>query len=233
MNTDTIVRGNERFDDLNLNNLKIIQNSDFFCFGIDSVLLSNFAKVKKNELVLDLGTGNGIIPILLSAKTLGRMFIGIEIQKECVDMANRSVIYNNLTSRIKIMEGDIKDLSSHFDNMSFDVITTNPPYMPNGDGIICEYNAKSIARHELLCNLEDVISGSSKLLKNNGRFYMVHRPHRLVDILSLMRKYRIEPKLIKFVQASLDKQPNMVLIEGVKNGGAWLTVSEPLIIYND
>ncbi|MGN0291265.1 MAG: tRNA1(Val) (adenine(37)-N6)-methyltransferase [Lachnospiraceae bacterium] len=222
---------NERIDDLQTNGYYIIQNPKKFCFGMDAVLLSGFAQVKKGEKALDLGTGNGIIPILLEAKTEGEHFIGLEIQKDNVDMARRSVAMNGLQEKIEIVAGDIKDASERFGASSFDVITTNPPYMIGQHGLKNENEAKTIARHEILCDLEDVLRESSRLLRERGRFYMVHRPFRLAEILSKMVEYRIEPKRMRLVYPYIDKEPNMVLIEGLKGGNSRITVEKPLIVY--
>lgn len=223
----------ERLDDLHRNQLKIIQNPDKFCFGMDAVLLSGFAKVKEKERLLDLGTGTGIIPILLSAKTSGEHFTGLEIQEDSADMARRSVAFNHLEEKITIVTGDIKEASQIFGAASFDVVTSNPPYMDHHHGLVNPQMPKAIARHELLCNLEDVISQASKLLKPNGRFYLVHRPHRLADIMMLMKQYRLEPKRMKLVYPYVDKEPNMVLIEGLRGGKPMIKVEAPLIVYQE
>ena len=223
----------ERLDDLGRKNYKIIQNPDGFCFGMDAVLLSGYAKVKKGQRVLDLGTGTGIIPLLLSAKTEGIHFTGLEIQEESADMARRSVALNGLEEKIEIVTGDIKDASARFGASSFDVITTNPPYMIGQHGLQNGNEAKTIARHEILCDLEDILRESSRLLREHGRFYMVHRPFRLAEILSKMCAYRIEPKRMRLVYPYADKEPNMVLIEGLKGGKPRMTVEKPLIVYQE
>lgn len=228
---ESILLPGERFDDLQRNGYKIIQNPQKFCFGMDAVLLSGFARVKKAERVIDLGTGTGIIPILLEAKTPGEHFTGLEIQPESADMAARSVRYNGLEDRISIVTGDIKDAANLFGASSFDVVTSNPPYMTKEHGLVNDADAKTIARHEVLCSLEDLISQTAKLLKPNGRCYFVHRPFRLVEILSMMSAYQVEPKRIQFVYPYVDKEPNMVLIEGVRGGKSRVTVEKPLIVY--
>ncbi len=222
---------NERLDELHRNGYKIIQDKGRFCFGMDAVLLSGFARVKQGEKVLDLGTGTGIIPILLEAKTDGEHFTGLEIQPESADMASRSVAYNDLQDKIDIVVGDIKDASQRFGASSFDVITTNPPYMIGQHGIKNDQDAKAIARHEILCDLDDILRGSAKMLKPSGRFYMVHRPFRLAEIFSKMIEYRIEPKRMQLVYPFVDKEPNMVLIEGLRGGKSRITVEKPLIVY--
>lgn len=228
---EEILKPGERLDDLQRKGYQIIQNPEKFCFGIDAVLLSEFAKVKSGENVVDFGTGTGILPILLEAKTKGSQFIGLEIQDESADMARRSVSYNGLEDKIEIVTGDIKDALSIFGASSFHVVTCNPPYMANQQGIINPKDAKAIARHEILCNLEDVISQGSKVLKQRGRMYLIHRPNRIVDIMNLMRKYHIEPKRMRFVHPYIDKKPTMVMIEGLKGGNPELIVEPPLIMY--
>ena len=223
----------ERLDDLQRNGYKIIQNPQKFCFGMDAVLLSGFAKVKPGETVIDLGTGTGIIPILLEAKSRGQHFVGLEIQEESADMAARSVSYNGLENKISIQVGDIKDAAKQFGASSFDVVTSNPPYMTKNHGLVNDGDAKNIARHEILCDLEDVIFSTAKLLKPGGRCYFVHRPFRLVEILSLMSQYKIEPKRMQLVYPYVDKEPNMVLIEGLRGGKSRLTVEKPLIVYKE
>lgn len=229
MNNNFTLRDGERLDDLHRNGYHVIQNPKSFCFGIDAVLLSDFARVKKGECVLDLGTGTGIVPILMEAKTDGRQFTGLEIQEESVDMARRSVLGNGLTEKIEIVHGDIKEIKGIFAQRTFDVVTTNPPYM--NAGFVGETSAKSIARHEILCTLEDIIAGAASVLGTKGRFYMIHRPNRLTDIIAMMRKHKIEPKTLRFVQPFVDKDPTMMLIEGAKDGNAWLNVLPPLVVY--
>jgi tRNA1Val (adenine37-N6)-methyltransferase len=229
---DNLVRSDERLDDLQINGYKIIQHPDKFCFGMDAVLLSGFATVNEGEKALDLGTGTGILPILLEAKNKGEHYTGLEIQRESAEMASRSVKYNDLQDKIDIIEGDIKDASAIFGKASFEVVTSNPPYMTNHHGLKNPSDAKAIARHELLCSLDDVVRETAAVLMPKGRCYFVHRPLRLVEIFEAMRKYKIEPKRMRLVYPYVDKQPNMVLIEGVRGGGAQLTVEPPLIVYD-
>lgn len=233
MSNGIILSEGERLDDLQLNNCQIIQNPEKFCFGMDAVLLSGFAKIKKGETVLDMGTGTGILPILLAAKTEGRSFTGLELQAESADMARRSVSLNSMQDRIDIVDGDIKEASHIFGAASYDVVVTNPPYMNENHGIINPDAPKAIARHEIKCNLEDVIGQAAKVLKVNGRLYMVHRPFRLVDIMELMVKYKLEPKKLRMVYPYADREPSMVLVEAIKGGKRRLTVEKPLIIYNE
>ena len=231
---DISLEKNERIDDLQCNGLKIIQNKDGFCFGIDSVLLSDFAKnIRNNSIVLDLGTGTGIIPILLCGKTKLKKIVGVEVQEEVADMAKRSAKLNNLEHKFEIINKNILELKSIYDANSFDVIVTNPPYKKINTGIKNENEKKLISRHEILANLEDFISVSSRLLKDKGEFYMVHRPERLSDIFFYMRKYKIEPKEIRMVYSNKNVAPKMVLIKGVKNGNVFLKFRENLYIYDE
>ncbi len=227
------INSNERIDDLQIKGYKLIQDPEMFCFGVDAVLLSDFAKAKEGDEVIDLCTGNGVIPILLAAKTDAKHITGLEIQEKSADLAIRSVKLNGLDEKISIVCGDIKEAVGLFKAASFNVVTVNPPYMNENHGLVNDFSPKAIARHELLCTLEDVISVSAKLLCPGGNLYMVHRPHRLVDIIELLRKYRIEPKRIRFVHPYQDKEPNMVLIEANRGGRANLIVEKPLIIYKD
>lgn len=228
------LKENERIDDLQYKNLKVIQKMDGFCFGVDAVLLASFAKdMKRNDLVVDLCTGTGVVAILLAGKTTAKEIIGVEIQEEYVEMAQRSVTMNHLEERVKMMHQDLKDLKTVIGAGTVDAITVNPPYKKKGSGIINDVDSLTIARHEVYCTLEDVIKESSRMLKTNGSFYMVHRPERLVDIFCLMRKYQIEPKRIRLVHPSVGKVANIVLIEGTKNGRSFLKMEKPLYIYDE
>ena len=227
------LKESERIDDLQRNNLKIIQDPDRFCFGMDAVLLSGFATAREGERVLDLGTGTGIIPILMSAKTKAKELIGLEIQADSADMALRSVRLNDLEDKVKIIQGDIKEAESLFDAASFDVVTSNPPYMINSHGLQNPEAPKAIARHEVSCTLEDVVAAAARCLKSGGKFYMVHRPFRLAEIMVVMHEHRLEPKRMQLVYPFVDKEPSMVLIEGVRGGKSRITVEKPLIIYEN
>lgn len=228
------LKKNERIDDLEFEDLKIIQNIDGFCFGIDSVLISDFAKnIRKNSVVVDLGTGTGIISILLSKKTLAKKIYGVEIQKEVCEMAKRSVLLNNLQDKIEIINEDIKEISEKLGLQMCDVVVTNPPYKKYGTGLLNEKESKIISRHEKECTLEDVIKQSFKILKDKGSFYMVHRPDRLVDIIFLMRKYKIEPKELRIVYSNMTSKAVLILIKGIKNAGEELKLINPLYIYNE
>ena len=223
----------ERIDDLGCKDLKIIQNSEWFCFGMGAVLLANYCDIKKDSLVVDLGTGTGIIPILLSGKTSAKKIYGIEIQKEVAEMANRSVILNNLESRIEIKNIDLKEATRELGKNIFDVVTSNPPYMPDNSGLKNKMDNKTISRHETKCNLRDVIKTARDLLAHNGRFFMVHRPNRIVDILTLLREYNLEPKSIRFVHPKAGKSPNLILIKSVKASRPDLKFEDPLYIYRE
>jgi tRNA1Val (adenine37-N6)-methyltransferase len=226
-----VCREDERIDDLQRNGYHIIQKKNGFCFGMDAVLLSGFATVKKGERAIDLGTGTGIIPILLTAKTEGEHFTGLEIQPEVADMAARSVRLNGLEDRLDIVQGDIKEASRLFGKASFDVVTSNPPYMTDTHGLKNPDLPKAIARHEVLCTLEDVVREASLMLRTGGRFYMVHRPRRLAEIISVLRQYKLEPKRMKMVHPFIDKEANMVLIEAVRGGGVMMNVEAPVIVF--
>lgn len=227
------LRENERIDDLQRNGYRIIQNSEKFCFGMDAVLLSGFARVKTGARVLDMGTGTGIIPILLEGKTKAAHLTGLEIQEESADMARRSILLNHLEKKIDIVTGDIKEAGNLFQAASFDVITCNPPYMIGQHGIANPDTPKAIARHEVLCTLEDVVKNAALLLKPGGYFFMVHRPFRLAEIITMMTKYKLEPKRMQLVHPYVDKEPNMVLIEGCRGGKSRMTVEKPLIVYKE
>lgn len=227
------LKENERIDDLEYKGLKIIQNKNGFCFGIDAVLLSDFAReIKKGSKVLDLGTGTGILGILLSKKTNLDKIIGVEIQTEVYDMACRSIKLNNLEDKFSVINEDIKNLDKLFKLQSFDAIVTNPPYKKNLTGLKNDTEYKVISRHEVKCNIEDVIKISSKLLKNNGKLYMVHRPERIKDIMVNLDKYKLQPKEIRFIYPYINKKPTMILIKAVKSAGDFLNVQEPFIVYN-
>lgn len=223
----------ERIDDLHIRGYRIIQNPKDFCFGMDAVLLSDFTKVKEGETLLDLGTGNGIIPILLEAKTQGSHFTGLELQRASAELAEKSIWMNQQRDKVKIVIGDIKEADQLFPLSSFDVITSNPPYMDGGKGLVNPHSPKAIARHEIFCTLRDVICAASRLLRVGGRFYMVHKPHRLTEIIMILKEYKLEPKRMRLVHAYKDKDANMVLIEAVRNGKVMIKVEKPLIIYED
>ncbi|ADL02671.1 tRNA1(Val) (adenine(37)-N6)-methyltransferase [Lacrimispora saccharolytica] len=227
------LKENERIDDLQRNGYKIIQNRDGFCFGMDAVLLSGFALVKPGEKAVDLGTGTGIIPLLLEAKNQGIHYTGLEIQEAMAEMARRSVALNHLEEKITIVTGDIKEASRLFGAASFDVVTSNPPYMNDSHGLKNPDLPKAIARHEVLCSLSDVTREAARLLRPGGRFYMVHRPHRLVEIITALKDCRLEPKRMKMVHPFADKEANMVLIEAVRGGRSMIKVEAPVIVYKE
>ena len=231
---ESLLKGNERIDDLQIKNLKIIQNKNGFCFGIDSVLLSDFATgIKDNSKIIDLGTGTGIISILLTAKIKAKEIIGVELQNEVADMARRSVVLNNLESIVSILNQDIRNLDKILNIGCYDAIVTNPPYMKTDSGLINENPMKLISRHEVQCTLEDIARISYKMLKNNGEIYMVHRPDRLVDIMEIFRKYKLEIKEMRLVYSKYNSQANLVLVKAVKNGQPFLKIKKPLYIYEE
>lgn len=230
---ELIMKDGERIDDLQLKGLRIIQDKSKFCFGTDAILLSSFARVSSGDMVADLGTGTGIIPILLCGKTNARYIRGIEIQHDMVDMARRSVALNGLKDRVDILEGDIKIAHAYLEAGSFDVVVSNPPYKKVGSGMVNPNDKKAIARHEILCTLKDVISAASRLLRFGGRFSMVHRPDRLIDIVCGMREYNIEPKRIQMVHKNQSRPPSLVLIEGILGGKPSLDCLPPLFIYDE
>jgi len=233
MKKDIKLLEGESIDDLQLDNLYIIQKEKGFRFGVDAVLLSHFAKVKRSHRVVDLCTGTGIVPFLLYGKYKPKEVIGIEIQEDMAEMATRSSIYNNTEEIIKFYNGDLKDLKLLDKLGKFDVLTVNPPYKLNNAGILNAEDKLAIARHEILCNLEDVIVASRKLLKDNGRMFIVHRPERLIDIFELMRKHKIEPKRVQMIHPNTKKPPNIVLVEGQRDGGAFLKWDEPIYVHNE
>lgn len=225
---------NERIDDLEYKGLKIIQNKDGFCFGIDSILLSDFAsEIKRNSKVIDLGTGTGIIGIMLCAKTELSQMVGVEIQKEVYDMAKRSIKLNKLQHKFEIINDNIKNLENIIEMGTFDAVVTNPPYKKVGTGITNENHKKLLSRHEITANLEDFIKVSAKLLKDKGNLYMVHRPDRLVDIIEHLRKYKLEPKKIRFIEPSIGKEANLILIKATKNAKPFLKIEKTLYVYNE
>lgn len=227
------LKDNERIDDLQRNGYQIIQKQNGFCFGMDAVLLSGFAQVKPGERTVDLGTGTGIIPILLEAKYEGLHYTGLEIQEEMADMARRSVALNHLEEKLSIVTGDIKEASRLFGAASFDVVTSNPPYMNDAHGLKNPDMPKAIARHEVLCTLDDVVREAARLLRPGGRFYMVHRPHRLIEIITALKGYGLEPKRMKMVHPFADREANMVLIEAVRGGKSMIKVEAPIIVYKE
>lgn len=231
MINENLLKENERIDDLQRNGYRIIQDPSRFCFGMDAVLLSGFAEHAKGDKMLDMGTGTGIIPILLAAKTDIQEIIGLEIQEESADMARRSVKLNHLEERIDIVTGDIKEAAKLFKPASFDVVTCNPPYMIGQHGIKNADMPKTIARHEVLCDFDDVAYAASKLLKPSGHFYLVHRPFRLAELMVTLHQYKLEPKRMQLVYPYVDKEPNMVLIEACRGGRPRMTVEKPLIVY--
>ncbi len=217
-------------EDLGINNLKIIQDSELFCFGTDSVLLSDFARAKHTDTVVDLCTGNGIIPILMSAKTKAKKFYGVELQQCSFELASKNVGINNLSDRMEVICDDIKNVLSHFKQGSVDVVTCNPPYMSAGSGFKNPDEPKAIARHEIRTNLREVIEAADSILKFGGHFYMVHRADRLCDIICHLREHKLEPKRIAFVQPNPGVSPRLVLVEAMKGAGASLKIDPPIYV---
>jgi len=227
------LKENERIDDLQCKGLKIIQNTEGFCFGMDAVLLSSFCDVKKGSTVVDMGTGTGIIPLLVWGKNHVKKIYGLEIQKEVAEMASRSISMNKLEENIEILNIDLKDAPDILGVNKYDVVTSNPPYMNSGGGLINPDDRKAISRHEIRTSLEDVIKTASRLLRHNGSFFLVHRPNRIVDILCLLRQYKLEPKRLRFVHPKVGEKPNLVLIKSVKASRPELKFEKPLYVYND
>ncbi|MDE6760864.1 MAG: tRNA1(Val) (adenine(37)-N6)-methyltransferase [Lachnospiraceae bacterium] len=228
-----MILGDERIDDLQCKGYRLIQKPKGFCFGVDAVLLSDFVRVKKKQRVLDLCTGSGVIPILLAAKTEGDYFSGLELQEGYADMASRSVQMNGLEEKINIICGDVKNIKKLFAPASFQVVTVNPPYMTEHHGLTNLYEPKMIARHEVMVSLEDVVAAAGYVLPESGSFFMIHKPFRLAEIFKIMKEYHLEPKRMRLVHPSVDKEPTMVLIEGLKGGRERITVEPPLIIYKE
>lgn len=226
------LKKDERVDDLQFKGLKIIQNATKFCFGTDAVLLSHFVRVGRGEQVVDLGTGTGIIPILLAGRSKARRIYGVEIQPDMAEMASRSVMLNNLGDRVEIIQGDLKECPRILGKSRFNLVVSNPPYKKLGSGMINRQDAMAASRHEILCTLEDVLRTAGSLLVSEGRFAMVHRTQRLMDILTGMRDLNLEPKRIRLIHPNMKKPPNLVLIEAVRNGKPDLKWEPPLFVYD-
>lgn len=227
------LKNTERIDDLQRNGYRIIQDPVRFCFGMDAVLLSGFVRAGKGDRVLDLGTGTGIIPILLEARTPAAHLTGLEIQEDSADMAARSVRLNGLEEKIDIVAGDLKEADRLFPPASFDIVTCNPPYMENRHGLQNPAGPKAAARHEILCTFSDVAEQAAKLLKPGGNFFLVHRPFRLPEIMATLQHFRLEPKRMRLVYPYVDKEPNMVLLEANRGGRSGLRVEKPLILLKE
>lgn len=230
------LKENERIDDLQYKGLKIIQNTKDFCFGIDSVILSDFAKnIKKGSKVVDLGTGTGIIGLLLCKKTEIKEIVGVEIQKEVAEMANRSIKLNKLEDKFKILNTDINKIFEDklLEKNKFDVVVMNPPYKEKGTGKINEVDSKIISRHEVKATLSDFIKMASNLLKDKGEIYIVHKPERMPDIIQKMRENKIEPKEIKTVYSNKKTEASLILIKGIKGAKKFFKILEPLYIYEE
>lgn len=233
MNKADFVRGDETLEELGVGNLLLIQKKNGFRFGTDAVLLAHFAKDTVSDRTLDLCTGSGIVPILLSHKSKAKKICGIEIQEEVFETAVRSVELNGLTDKVTLYQGDLKNCTDIFPKRSFSLVTCNPPYIAGGSGIKCPDNSKFIARHEVMCTLDDVVRVAEAMLKDGGHFCMVHRPSRLSDVIETMRKYKIEPKRLRLVHPHINSEPALFLIDGLRRGGNELRVMPPLILYDD
>jgi tRNA1Val (adenine37-N6)-methyltransferase len=231
--TDSLLFPGERADDLLIGGLKVIQSPQEYCFSIDSVLLANFAVIKPGDKVMDLGTGCGVIPILLSAKTKAEVVYGLEIQPSQADRGKRSVLLNGIEDRVHIIQGDLKHVKYDFQPGVFNVVVTNPPYRAAGSGKTSPNQSLAVSRQEVLCTLSDVIEAAAWLLNPGGRFYMVYRPQRLVELFYGLRCFKIEPKKLRIVHPSPGKPANMMLVEAVRNGEPGLTVSFPLTVYGE
>lgn len=227
------IKKSERIDYLDIKDYKIIQDKNGFCFGIDAVLLGNYVKGRQKDIVVDLGTGTGVIPLIVEGKQGVKKIYGIEIQEEVAEMAKRTISMNKLEEKIEILNIDLNNITDYIGLESVDIVTSNPPYMSVEEGFQNENNAKSISRHEIKCNIDQVCQAASKVLRFHGKFYMVHRPSRLVDIFVAMRSNNVEPKKIKFIYPKLGKKPNLVLIQGTKGGNPEILTEEPLIVYNE
>ncbi len=227
---EAILKPGERLDDLQCKGYHIIQDPKRFCFGVDAVYLSNFVRAKPGSRILDLGTGTGIIPILLAAKTEAGHIIGLEIQEPSAEMADRSVRLNRLEDRIEIIQGDIKEAAGLFPAASFDIITSNPPYIISSHGLENAYEPKNIARHEILCSLEDVVNAAAFLVRPGGSFFLIHKPFRLAEIFSVLMQHKLEPKRMRMIHSYIEKEPNLVLLEAVRGGRSRLTVEPPLVV---
>lgn len=230
MKTDILE--NESLEDLQCGGLYLIQKKNGFRFGTDAVLLADFAKKIRSKRTLDLCTGTGIVPVLLSYKTPAKEIHGIEIQEDIAHMAQRSIHINSLEDKVFIQCGDLKDCCSYYPRSSFDLITCNPPYMKAGSALLNLSDNKVISRHEVMCTLTDIVTVSSKLLKPGGHLVMVHRPNRLADVLCEMRVASIEPKLIRFVHSSPEKPPILFLVDGMLGANSEIKIMPPLFLYD-
>lgn len=230
---DNFLNTNERLEDLGIGDLKIIQNPDCFCFGIDAVLLAWFASggVKRRSKVIDLGTGTGIIPLLLYGRREVECIQALEIQENMVEMARRSVACNELQKHIEIIHGDIRNPGKAVVPTSYDVVVSNPPYMKVEHGFTCSTETKAISRQEILCNIEDIVVFAKKMLKDRGKLFLVHKADRIGDIVATMRTHRIEPKRLQFVHPYVDKPANLVLVEGIKAGKPYVIAEPPIVVY--
>ena len=233
------IKEKERIDVTGFGTVKIIQDPDEFCYGVDAVILADIAAkraraIRQESRIIDLGTGSGIIPLILSHKTEAGSIYGVEVQKNSWDRAVRSAELNELTDRLEFINCDVNELISLRPDlkMSFDVVTCNPPYTPLSGGMKPESTSKMIARHETTAGLDDFMRVASELLKDHGEMFLVHRPSRLVDIFVSARKYKLEPKAARLVLPREGEEPNIVLVHMIKNGGADISILKPLVVHD-
>lgn len=227
-----LIKENERIDDLQFRGLKLIQNPESFCFGTDAVLLADFATVKKKAVICDLGTGTGILPILLYGRHEFLHCDAVELQPDMADMAARSMQYNQLQDKIEVHCGDIRRVEEFLPSCAYSTVVCNPPYKKNGSGEQNRQAPHALSRHEETCTLEDVCTAAAYLLKNGGRLAMINHSDRIVDIFETMRRYRLEPKRCRLVQARPHTPPYVVLVEGVKEGRPYMHWESTLCLYD-
>lgn len=223
----------ERIDDIGFSGFRLIQRLGDFCYGVDAVLLADFSKVKKGGRVCDLGTGTGIVPLVVKHKTEAAEIWGVELQKKSFDLAVRNMELNGVSDCIHILHGDVKEAPAFLGEGTFDTVVSNPPYMARGGGLVNGGTEKMIARHETSAGLEDFIKAAVTLLRDRGSFYLVHRPFRLADIIVCCRKYQLEPKEMRLVAPKAAAAPNIVLLHCVKRGKPELAVLPPLAVYQE
>lgn len=226
------LNSNERLDDLEYNNLKIIQDKSLYCFSSDAVLLANHVRATKTDCVVDFGTGSGVIAILIAAKTTAPKVIGVEVQKVMAELAERNVILNNLQDRVKIINEDIKNIVDTLGNESVKVVVCNPPYFKKEAGEVASKSEIAISRSEILCSLEDIIINASKILKYGGKFYMIHKSERMAEVITLLKNNNLEPKVLTLIYPKKSKQVDTFIIESHKNGSPGLKIKD-LIVYDE
>jgi tRNA1Val (adenine37-N6)-methyltransferase len=227
----SLVNDGEKEEDLLHGKLKIIQKIEGYRFSVDPLLLTNFVQINEGESVIDLGTGSAVMPLILSERSKAKKIVGLEIQKEMIDMAGRSIKLNRLNKKIEIVECDIRKVKDKYATETFDVVISNPPYIPVKNGKINPQEEKAIARHEIMANLEDVVLAAKHLLIPNGNLFLVYPANRAVDLLQTLRTNGLEPKQIKFVHSNDNSAAKLTLVKAVKNGNPELKVLKPLYIY--